>query len=88
MRNLDKMRGRLTYLAYPVREVSRLHQSVSGKCETDGGLGRGYYDFFHSMTYTEFALHCMIYCCTGINFIEETINELDVLPRHFLTRAK
>lgn len=37
MRNLDEVRGRLTYLALPVREVSRLHKNESGRYETDGG---------------------------------------------------
>lgn len=37
MRNLDEVRGKLTYLALPVREVSRLHKNESGRYETDGG---------------------------------------------------
>ena len=37
MRNLDEARGRLTYLALPIREVSRLHKNESGRYETDGG---------------------------------------------------
>ncbi|WP_300659078.1 DUF5348 domain-containing protein [uncultured Acetatifactor sp.] len=37
MRNLDEVRGRLTYLALPIREVSRLHKNESGRYETDGG---------------------------------------------------
>lgn len=37
MCNLDEVRGKLTYLALPVREVSRLHKNESGRYETDGG---------------------------------------------------
>lgn len=37
MRNLDEVRGRLTYLAPPVREMSRLHKNEFRRHETDGG---------------------------------------------------
>lgn len=37
MRSLDEVRNRLTYLALPVREMSRLHRNESGRYETDGG---------------------------------------------------
>lgn len=37
MRNLDEVRGRLTYLALPIQEVSRLHKNESGRYETEGG---------------------------------------------------
>ncbi len=37
MRNLDEVRGRLVYLARPIREVSRLHRNESGRYETEGG---------------------------------------------------
>lgn len=37
MRSLGEVRGRLTYLALPIREVSRLHRNESGRYETESG---------------------------------------------------
>ena len=37
MRSLGEVSGRLTYLALPVREVSRLHRNESGRYETESG---------------------------------------------------
>ena len=37
MESLNEVRGRIAYLALPVKEVSRLHKSCSGRYETDSG---------------------------------------------------
>ncbi len=37
MESLNEVRGRLAYLALPVREESRLHWKCSGRYETDSG---------------------------------------------------
>jgi len=37
MEKLDVMRGKLSYLAFPIREVGRLHKKESGRYETDSG---------------------------------------------------
>ena len=37
MESLNEARGRLEYLALPVREVSRLHKNESGRYETESG---------------------------------------------------
>ena len=37
MQCLDEVKGRLDYLALPIREVSRLHKNESGRYETESG---------------------------------------------------
>ena len=37
MESLNEVRGRLAYLALPVKEVSGLHKNSSGRYETDSG---------------------------------------------------
>jgi len=37
MEKLDEVRGRLAYLALPIREVGTLHKNESGRYETESG---------------------------------------------------
>ena len=37
MKRLDEVKGKIAYLALPVREVSRLHRNGAGRYETDSG---------------------------------------------------